>query len=110
MLSGSLEMLSLYLRIEIRSGKCILGQQAPRPKRGVTDISRAVTRTREPFGGVAVAKLSYEQAEEQEGEVGAVGAAWAALLKNEEFPGGPLVKTLHFPCSGRGVFDPWSRN
>ena len=78
-------------------------------KGGFTDISRAVTRTREPFGGVAVAKLSYEQAEDQ-GEAGAMGAAWAALSKNEEFPGGPLVKTLHFPCRGRGGFDPWSRN
>ena len=24
-----------------------------------------------------------------------------------DFPGGPVVKTLHFQCSGRGV-DPWS--
>ena len=25
------------------------------------------------------------------------------------FPGGPVVKTLHFHCRGRG-FDPWSGN
>ena len=30
------------------------------------------------------------------------------ILKiSEDFPGGPVVKTLHFHCRGRG-FDPWS--
>ena len=26
-----------------------------------------------------------------------------------EFPGGPVVRTLSFPCRGHG-FDPWSEN
>ena len=26
-----------------------------------------------------------------------------------EFPGGPVVRTLHFDCRGHG-FDPWSKN
>ena len=27
----------------------------------------------------------------------------------EDFPGGPVVETLRFHCSGHG-FNPWSRN
>ena len=27
----------------------------------------------------------------------------------EDFPGGPVVKTLHFHCRGHGV-NPWLRN
>ena len=29
--------------------------------------------------------------------------------KRRDFPGGPVVKTPHFHCRGRG-FDPWLEN
>ena len=31
------------------------------------------------------------------------------IMETGYFPGGPVVKTLRFPCRGHG-FDPWSRN
>ena len=33
----------------------------------------------------------------------------ALKIGNRDFPGGPVVKTLHFHCRGYG-FDPWSGN
>ena len=34
---------------------------------------------------------------------------YALKLDVRDFPGGPVVKTLHFQCRGHG-FDPWSGN
>ena len=41
--------------------------------------------------------------------VGFLGNKIKLKMKLKDFPGGPVVKILHFHCRGHG-FDPWSRN